>query len=84
MQYTMKLNSIIKCRKYCELIEKFSFSGYIKVDNYLIEKNDIQKIMENCLLREVQLVINICMDEDIDPIKRFLQEAYIIEPLTDR
>lgn len=78
IQYKIKLNSISKCRKYCECMEAFRFSGYIKAGNIFIDKDDIQSIVENCLCKDAELVITIILEEDKEPVRQFLEDAELI------
>lgn len=44
-EFKIKITRISHCKKYCELVESFHFTGYIKSGREIIEKDDILRII---------------------------------------
>lgn len=78
MSFTIRLSTLPEMEKYCEFVERFNFYGYLKLGSYIIEKDDIQKIFEKCLFKDIQLVICICMEDDVIAIRDFLNQTGLI------
>lgn len=77
-EFKIKITRISHCKKYCELVESFHFTGYIKLGREIIEKDDILRIIENCLFKEVQFVVNTCTDTELVSIQNFLAHSGMI------
>lgn len=73
MVFKIRLRSFSDFKKYSVFLEKFSFCGFIKADNYIFDARDILLIFDKCQNSTcVQLKLTIWLLEDTSAIKKYI------------
>jgi hypothetical protein len=77
-RFDIHINTVPDCRKYCELLDSFSFDGYLLIGARVVSLYDIESIIEFCYIKPMHLFV-VCHDSGtLKLIEAFLLESGIL------
>lgn len=72
-RYPLLLDSEAKLEKYCALVVRFPFRGFVRCGAGCWPREDVPEIWRNCRCRAVELCVSCAGDDEISDLEHFLR-----------
>ena len=77
-KYNICLRNLTDLEKYADLLERFSFEGFIKGDRMCLEADDVLELFRYCPLESAQLYVDIKPQEESLTIGEYLIQTGLL------
>ena len=80
MTLLISLKNFADLKNYANLLEKFSFSGYMRGQSFLVDASDILAIFNHCPAENMELILTEITTEDCTALQKYLSDIGLLIP----